>query len=80
MPKRKLRKRESREAGELCLVAMMSRVIEAGSIAEAAAKHIDGGDFERAFQAALEIEPLLRDADHALQSASIFRRMARGET
>lgn len=79
MPKPKLRKRESRKASEYCLVAMMGKVIEAGSIAKGAAALIKGGDYERAFQAGLQIEPLLRDADQALQSVSIFRRLAQEE-
>lgn len=77
MPRSRLRRRESRRASEACLKALMIKVMHAGSIAKGGAELIAAGDYEGAFHAALQLEPLLREADDVLQSTSVFRIIAR---
>jgi hypothetical protein len=56
---------------------MIRRITEAASLAGTASTLTQNGEEERAFEIALEIEPLLHDANTMLQAASILRRLQR---
>jgi hypothetical protein len=75
MAKRKKAKKAARQGSALCIVTMIDRLVEAASLAATASVLIGEGDDERAFEIALEIEPLLHEANTVLQAASILRRL-----
>jgi hypothetical protein len=54
---------------------MIERIVTAASLVDTASTLADKGEEERAFEIALEIEPLLHDANTMLQAASILRRL-----
>jgi hypothetical protein len=74
--KQRARKR-ARQASALCVAAMIERILTAASLADTASTLAKKGEDERAFEIALEIEPLLHEANTALQTASILRRRQR---
>jgi hypothetical protein len=57
-----------------CLNAMHEAIKEAASSSIAAMACIEAGNHRRAFEIALDIEPLLNDANMMLQACSILRR------
>jgi hypothetical protein len=56
---------------------MIDTVKQAGALVAAVSAHMEAGDDARAFDAALDVEPLLYEAGHLLQAASILRRAGR---
>jgi hypothetical protein len=75
MADRKLRKRETRLATRVCLTVLVDQVSRAASIAGSVVPLVERGDYDRALQAALDLEPILHQVDHALQSAAMLWRM-----
>lgn len=73
MPKRGLSKREVGAASSLCMRVMIDQVTEAAALAQSAAALIEQGRSGRAFKLALEIEPLLHEANRAMQAASLLQ-------
>lgn len=68
-------KREVAEAAvTACIELISSAVGEADAAAKAARQCADAGQSERAFKIALEIEPLLCEANSLLQVAAVIRR------
>jgi hypothetical protein len=59
---------------KLCLSRITAAINEAQTIARSSACCSEAGDIERAFQIALDVEPLLFDADKLLQAAGTLRR------
>ncbi len=76
MAQRKSRGKDADHARDLCLAVVIDHVTSAASLARTASTLMEAGDGDRAFAIALDIEPLLRDANTALQAASMFRRKA----
>lgn len=64
----------SRKLAKVCLRAMFERVTECGDQARAARKLLALGRVDEAMNIAYEIEPLLYEANHLMQSASLLRR------
>ena len=68
-------KREIAEAAVIaCIELISSTVSEADAMAKAARHCAEAGQGERAFQIALDLEPLLDDANSLLQAAAVIRR------
>ena len=68
-------KREIAEAAVVaCIKIVSSTVGEADAIAKAARHCAEAGQSDRAFQIALDIEPLLDEANSLLQAAAVIRR------
>ncbi|MDR6284511.1 hypothetical protein HNR47_000494 [Methylopila jiangsuensis] len=65
----------SKKLGKACLSAMVRRVVESGERARGAQELLKLGRFDEAMDIAYEIEPLLYEANHLLQSASLLRRV-----
>ena len=57
-----------------CLDSMAEAVEGAASLAKAARACADAGNVDAAFKIALDIEPLLHEADYLIQAASTVRR------
>lgn len=64
----------SNKLGKACLHAMIRRVVESGERARGAQELLKLGRLDEAMDIAYEIEPLLYEANHLLQSASLLRR------
>lgn len=64
----------SKKLGKACLSAMVRRVVESGERARGAQELLKLGRFDEAMDIAYEIEPLLYEANHLLQSASLLKR------
>ena len=62
-----------KKLGKVCLKAMMHRVVESGERARGAQELLKLGRFDEAMDVAYEIEPLLYEANHLMQSASLLR-------
>jgi hypothetical protein len=67
----------SKKLGKACLTAMMRRVVESGERARGAQELLKLGRFDEAMDIAYEIEPLLYEANHLIQSASLLRHADR---
>lgn len=65
--------RQVRKLGSACLSAMIQRIVESGERARGAQQLLELGRFDEAMDIAYEIEPLLFEANHLLQSASLLR-------
>ena len=74
MGKRKKAQKDGKQASAQCIAVMIDRLGEAASIASAALTLMKKGQPERAFHIALDIEPLIHEADRLLQAASALRR------
>lgn len=59
---------------ETCITTMHEAIAEAESSSSAAMACINAGNHRRAFEIALDVEPLLSDANNLLQARSILRR------
>lgn len=57
-----------------CLSTMHEAIKEAASSSTAAMACIEAGNHRRAFEIALDIEPLINEANMLLQACSILRR------
>ncbi len=57
-----------------CLSTMHETIKEAASSSTAAMACIEAGNHRRAFEIALDIEPLINEANMLLQACSILRR------
>jgi hypothetical protein len=64
-------------AAEICLTTMHHIVAETASLSKAAASCATDGNVSSGLQIALDIEPLLAEANTLLQAASILNRRAR---
>lgn len=73
MPKQGLTNRDVGAASALCMRVMIDQVVEAVALAQSAATLIEQGRTSRAFKLALEIEPLLHEANRAMQAASLLQ-------
>lgn len=73
----------SKKLGKACLNAMIKRVVESGERARGAEALLKLGRFDEAMDVAYEIEPLLYEANHLLQNASLLlhadRRSEKGK-
>lgn len=58
----------SKKLGKVCLQAMMHRVVEGGERARGAQELLKLGRFDEAMDVAYEIEPMLYEANHLMQS------------
>lgn len=67
-------KTEVEIALRICISRITAAIDEAKIIARSSACCLEAGDIERAFQIALDVEPLLFDADKLLQAAGTLRR------
>ncbi|RXF72854.1 hypothetical protein [Hansschlegelia zhihuaiae] len=67
----------SKKLGKACLTAMMRRVVESGERARGAQELLELGRFDEAMDIAYDIEPLLYEANHLMQSASLLRHADR---
>ncbi|HVI27861.1 hypothetical protein [Hansschlegelia sp.] len=67
----------SKKLGKVCLQAMMHRVVESGERARGAQELLKLGRFDEAMDIAYDIEPLLYEANHLMQSASLLRSASR---
>lgn len=67
----------SKKLGKACLKAMMHRVVESGERARRAQELLKLSRFDEAMDVAYEIEPLLYEANHLIQSASLLRHADR---
>lgn len=68
-------KRETAEAAIFACVGLVDATVsEAGAMAKAARHCAEAGQVERAFQIALDIEPLLHEANSLLQAAAVIKR------
>jgi hypothetical protein len=67
----------SKKLGKVCLKAMMHRMVESGERARGAQELLKLGRFDEAMDIAYEIEPLLYEANHLMQSASLLRNADR---
>lgn len=63
-----------------CLSAMHEAIKEAASSSTAAMACIEAGNHRRAFEIALDIEPLINEANMLLQACSILRRRTSPES
>ncbi|MFC7053366.1 hypothetical protein ACFQI3_11770 [Hansschlegelia quercus] len=63
----------SKKLGKACLKAMMRRVVESGKRARGAQELLKLGRVDEAMDVAYDIEPLLYEANHLMQSASLLR-------
>jgi hypothetical protein len=77
MGKRTKQLKVSQQASTACIAAMINTVTEAGALVATVSAHMEAGDDVRAFDAVLDVEPLLYEAGHLLQAASILRRAGR---
>ncbi len=77
MAKRKKTKDTARRESAACIFAMIDRVTGAVSLATTALTLLKKGEDDRAFDIALEIEPLLDEANYLLQAAATLRRSQR---
>jgi hypothetical protein len=68
----------SKKLGKACLNAMMRRVVESGERARGAQELLKLGRVDEAMDVAYDIEPLLYEANHLMQSASLLRHADRG--
>jgi hypothetical protein len=68
---------EETAAAQLCLTTMHDIIAETASLSKAAASCAHDGNVSRGLQIALDIEPLLAEANTLLQAASILNRRAR---
>lgn len=73
MAKKGLNRRDVGAASALCMQVMIDQVTEAAALAQSAAALIEQGRPSRAFKLALEIEPLLHEANRAMQAASLLQ-------
>jgi hypothetical protein len=73
----KTARKRARQGSTLGIAAMIERILMAASLADTASALAKKGEDERAFEIALEIEPLLHEANTVLQAASILRRLQR---
>jgi hypothetical protein len=69
-----MQKDETEIAIQICLGLIETTVQKAAQIVKASRCCLDAGDVERAFHVALEIEPLICDANSLLQATSAVRR------
>jgi hypothetical protein len=67
----------SKKLGKACLKAMMHRVVESGERARGAQELLKLGRFDEAMDIAYDIEPMLYEANHLMQSASLLRHADR---
>ena len=68
-------KREVAEATEFaCIELTSSTVGEPNAMATAARRCAEAGQSEQAFRIALDLEPLLHEADSPLQAVTVIRR------
>jgi hypothetical protein len=72
MPKRKKARQPTGRGTVLCIAAMIDRVTMAASLARNADMLLKKGKANKAFEVALNIEPLLHEANHLLQAACAF--------
>jgi hypothetical protein len=77
MARTKKARKGARQGSALCVAAMIERILTAASLADTASTLAKNGEDERAFEIALEIEPLLHEANTVLQAASVLRRLQR---
>lgn len=73
MAKHKLSKRDVEAASSLCMHVLIAQVNEAAALAQSAAALIERGQVGHAFKIALDIEPLLHEANRAMQAASLLQ-------
>lgn len=64
---------KTKKLAKACLSAMLHRVVEGGARAQAAQAKLELGRVDEAMDIAFDIEPLLHEANHLLQSASLLR-------
>lgn len=74
MAKGRRKGRGKAEGTTACIHVVVKRLEEAAAIAAAASALLRQGQDDHAFALALDLEPLMHDANHALQAAFVLRR------